>query len=499
MITFITLFLGLTWGPQTIEVLAPGPAARVVLLLDGTEVASDAEPPWRLTCDLGEEPAPRLLEAVAYDAEGGELGRARRAVNLAMPRAEAGMVLERDDDGRAEAVRLAWQSVSDAEPSAVEVLFDGEPLTVTDPRRVALPDHDAGALHVVSAELTFTGGARARADLAFGGAFGAAISTENTAVAVRTDAGRALRSREDAAGLLTVGGESLPVLAVEHERADLVFVVERSSGDVLKSLNLDLLLSGDTAPVRSTASTETYRLPPSGTPRGSRASVPTTRASSSRSRGGLLGGDRMFLVLPVAAPAGATPYDLFPVSQTFTAEDGGSAWVLTAHRFLDDGRPGQHLARAVAVAGIHAASGKRPRAVVLVLGPAPDEASPFPPAVARRLLARLRVPLVVWYVEKGWKAMRGEEREAFWKGQGDLPRNARVAARELDEARARRRDLAAGGWGPVRDIDSVEALTEEARRLREEVEDQRVLWVDGLHLPGDVALADGWAGVELLE
>ncbi len=498
MITFVTLFLGLTWGPQTIEFLAPAPAARIVLLLDGAEVASDAEPPWRLTCDFGEEPAPYLLEAVAYDAEGGELGRARRAVNLAMPPAEVGMVLERDDDGRAEAVRLAWQSLSDAEPSAVEVRFDGEPLTVTDPRRVALPDHDAGALHVVSAELTFTGGARARADLAFGGAFGAAISTENTAVAVRTDAGRALRSREDAAGLVTVGGESLPVLAVEHERADLVFVVERSSGDVFKSLNLDLLLSRDTAPVRSTASTETYRLPPSGTPRGRRASVPTTRASSSRSRGGLLAGDRMFLVLPVAAPAGATPYDLFPVSRTFTGEDGGSAWVLTAHRFLEDGRPGQHLARAVAVAGIHAASGKRPRAVVLVLGPAPEEASPFPPAVARRFLARLRVPLEVWYVEKSWKAMRGEEREA-WKGQADPPPKDRVAAREHEDARARRRDLAAAGWGPVRDIDSVEALTEEARRLREGIEDQRVLWVDGLHLPGDVALADGWAGVSLLE
>ena len=40
MITFATLFLGLTWGTQPIEVVAPAPAARIELLLDGVAVAN---------------------------------------------------------------------------------------------------------------------------------------------------------------------------------------------------------------------------------------------------------------------------------------------------------------------------------------------------------------------------------------------------------------------------------------------------------------------------
>jgi hypothetical protein len=193
------------------------------------------------------------------------------------------------------------------------------------------------------------------------------------------------------------------------------------------------------------------------------------------------------------------PYDFFPLSQAFTTKLGGSAWILTGHPLPDDGRAEQHLARAVAVAGIHAASGKRPRAVVLVLGPGADDASPFEPAAARRFLASLRVPLEVWYVEKSWKALRGEERRAFWTSQADVPRKARLVVREFDRDRARRRDLATAGWGTHRDVDSLETLLEEARRLRAGLEHQRVLWVDGFHLPQAVGLAGGRSGVEFLE
>jgi hypothetical protein len=109
------------------------------------------------------------------------------------------------------------------------------------------------------------------------------------------------------------------------------------------------------------------------------------------------------------------------------------------------------------------------------------------------------VPLEVWYVEKSWKAMRGDERRNFWKSQEGVPRKARLFVREFDEDRARRRDLAAAGWGTPRDVDSPETLLEEARRLRADLERQRVLWVAGLHLPGDVDLADPRGGVEFLE
>lgn len=492
MITFATLFLGLTWGTQPIEVVAPAPAARIELLLDGVAVARDAEPPWRLDCDLGDEPAPHLLEAVAYDAGGEEIGRARQSINLALARADVRVVLERGEDGRPEAVHLAWESVHDAEPSAVAVLFDGAPLPVADPRRIPLPDHDPDALHVVSVELEFAGSAKARADVAFGGGFGEAISTENTAVAVRTERSRRLRSRQDAEGLVTVDGVPLAVLAVEHERADLVFVVDRSASGPLSSLGVDLRLR------------DGARLQPRGPSfperREGTFSIVPKPSTSPLSRTGLRSGDRMFLMLPVAAPAaGAVPYDYFPLSQAFTSQIGGSAWILTGHPFPGGGQAEQHLARAVAVAGIHAASGKRPRAVVLVLGPDAEDASPFAPAAARRFLASLRVPLEIWYVEKSWKAMRGEERRAFRKSQADLPRQERLSVRELARERARRRDLATAGWGTHRDVDSLDTLLDAAHRLREGLEHQRVLWVEGFHLPQAVALADGRSGVELLE
>jgi uncharacterized membrane protein len=137
--------------------------------------------------------------------------------------------------------------------------------------------------------------------------------------------------------------------------------------------------------------------------------------------------------------------------------------------------------------------------VVLVLGPDAEDASPFAPAAARRFLASLRVPLEVWYVEKSWKALRGEERRAFRKSQADLPRKDRLAVRELARERARRRDLATAGWGTHRDVDSLETLLDAAHRLRADLEHQRVLWVDGFHLPQAVALADGRSGVELIE
>jgi len=66
VITFLTLFLGLVYGPIDVALFAPPEVARIELHLDGTKVA-DLGPPWRATIDLGPEVAPRELIARRYD------------------------------------------------------------------------------------------------------------------------------------------------------------------------------------------------------------------------------------------------------------------------------------------------------------------------------------------------------------------------------------------------------------------------------------------------
>ncbi len=81
MIEIITLFLGLFHGAQTVELEVAAPVVEVELRLDGETVATLTEPPWSTRVDLGPVLAPHELIAVARDAHGDELGRARRWIN----------------------------------------------------------------------------------------------------------------------------------------------------------------------------------------------------------------------------------------------------------------------------------------------------------------------------------------------------------------------------------------------------------------------------------
>ena len=52
-----------------------GPIERLEFLLDGEPAGGDDAPPWAATVDLGEEPRPQLLEALALAPDGRELAR----------------------------------------------------------------------------------------------------------------------------------------------------------------------------------------------------------------------------------------------------------------------------------------------------------------------------------------------------------------------------------------------------------------------------------------
>jgi len=475
-IVFVSLFLGLTAGWQQVEVTVDRAVAVVELRLDGEPAARLEEPPWRVEIDLGPELAPQHLEALAFDGEGGELGRARQWINLPRQRQEVRLLLERDG-GRVTGGRLAWDSLEHLASSSVRLSFDGDEFEVADPSAFALPSHDAGRLHVLSAEVVFVGGATARADAVFGGEYGEVTATELTAVPVLADGRRLPRRAERAAGWLAVGGRPAQVVAVDHGSADLYAVADVGAGRHLEGLAVELQRRTGAA-----------------------------RFNSPLYGVGLRQGDRLFLLHPSVQKS--TSYDLFGITSPLLATNGGTAWQLASRRFVDES-PGdlpQRLADAVAAAALEAAAGGRPRAVVLLLGPLAVDESRHTPQVVRRFLDRLGVPLAVWYVEQLDVSLRLAEEAAATRAEERrklVPPGERVEVEAVDpqaiaEARRRRLGAAREAWGEVADVDDVAAWVELNGDLRKSVARQAVLWIDGAHPPGAVALGAAPPGVRLV-
>ena len=105
MVTFITFFLALVAGVQTVEFAVDGSVAKVELFLDQKSVGAVEGPPWRIRFDFGSRLIPHEMEAVAFDASGRELGRARQLVNLPRPPAEITIAFESGSDGMPTALR----------------------------------------------------------------------------------------------------------------------------------------------------------------------------------------------------------------------------------------------------------------------------------------------------------------------------------------------------------------------------------------------------------
>lgn len=460
MITFLTLFLGLFSGVHTVELAVEPPATRVELLVDGRPAGFALRPPYRFRVDFGGDLTPHRLTAIGRDAEGAEVARTSRDVNL-IPR-EAGLEIafEMEAADRPRAVHLQWRSVDRAPPERLELWLDGEPLIPAPdagavPEVVPLPELDLADIHFVTADLYFPNGWAARAERVFGGERGREIGADNTPVAVEVEGRRRLRRRDQAAGLIEVDGAPAQVLAIEHGAADVVIVRERSAFGELAAL--------------AAALQETHF--------GSLAF-------------GRWADDRFFLVAPAPRLFFARQADeaLYPVSPALPGEQGNLIYWLATEPYDPESSARQDLAQAVAMAGMLAASAARPRTVLLATGP---EAPPIEPAEAagvRRFLERLQVPLTVWYVQRS---------------PGDLSRRERVAVQQRREAAAKageppppsRDELLAAAraaWGEaVVDVDALGDLTDATRELRDGVARQRILWIDGDYLPTAVSLAPG--------
>jgi hypothetical protein len=430
-IAFLTLFLGLTLGPQPIELTVTGPVAAVELLLDGAPAGRLTGPPWKGQIEFGTSLVPHQLVARALDAKGTEISRAEQWLNLPRPPAEVDILLENGAENRPVAARLTWQSLTGEKPTAIGVTFDDRPLVLDAGGRVQLPAWNPETGHVLTAELRFSGALTARRDVVFGGAWGGEVSSELTAVPVRLRRGKELPPPDRMQGWFRAGGRPLTVAAVEEGPAELLVV-----SDLAAQSALDQIASG------------------------THSSKIMAMAESERFYMTLDKKDAVRLVWPVARTVSGTslPAELFATSPDLSADDGGILWHLTHSVPRIDDPSQQRLADAVAVAGLQALYANHRRAVLLVLSEKPADKSRSDPTLVRRYLETIRVPLIVW-------------------ASGD-PAAPGVAA-----------------WGRAEDASSQSKMRKAFTRLENELKSQQIVLVEGRHLPQAIEISGEAAAV----
>ena len=165
------------------------------------------------------------------------------------------------------------------------------------------------------------------------------------------------------------------------------------------------------------------------------------------------------ILWPVAKRIESNGYvnELFDVSRDFTGRNASLRFLLTQVSYPSESLPVPRMADAVAVAGLRAYGSYTRRAVVLVLGSDPRDQSRYDVALVRRYLERLRVPLLVWSL-------------------------APPAA------------APASSWGEAEDVSNLPALDAAVERLRRRLDRQFVVWLEGRHLPQDIAVVMGGEG-----
>jgi hypothetical protein len=168
-------------------------------------------------------------------------------------------------------------------------------------------------------------------------------------------------------------------------------------------------------------------------------------------------GDLLRIVSPrpnsYKGDAGIT--ELFDLSPHFRGQDGLRPY-LVGGGFQKEGEVLRY-ADAVAVAGLQAMAGAHRRAVVLVLDDSRDQ-SLWDPASVRRYLATIRVPLFVWSVSSHEPARTWGETEAIYDTHG---------------------------------------LERVFQKVYTELARQRIVWIEGRHLPQSIRLSPQASGIAI--
>lgn len=217
-LVFLTFFLGLVSGPQTVA-LSAGPSIQsVAIVLDGQQIAKLAAPAFQTTIDLGPKLAPRELVAVGYDSAGREVARVSQILNVVHSSAEAA-ILVANENGKASA-EVRWMHKEHEQPSRVLLTLDERPLPLDKANRADLPPLDPATPHVIEAEVRFPSGDVARHALTLSGdSYSGSVDSELTPVVVR-----GATSQETLSSCFSSGGHDVRVSAVEKSRAIVVVV-----------------------------------------------------------------------------------------------------------------------------------------------------------------------------------------------------------------------------------------------------------------------------------
>ena len=442
-IAFTSLFLGLVLGTHPVGVAVEGPATQVAFEVDGRPAGQVAKQPWTAQLDLGRDLEPHELVARALDAGGREVARVEQWLNVPRPPSEASLLLETNAEGKAVSARLTWQSLLGTPPRSIEITLDGRPLDASDPSHVAIPDYDLDSTHLLSAQVEFSSAVVSRAGIVLGGRSRTDVSSELTGVPVRVAPGVALPPPAALEGWFRKGSTPVRAVAVERGPAFVLVVRDTDHGEALSKLG-----SGGRTVFE----------------RGMTGSLPTFDPDYARFQTRLEDADRVRFLWPRAnrAPGTETPTELFDTSRDFAGSFAGLHWLLThvSHPIQKVGD--QRFADAVAIAGLHAYAGYTRRAVVLVLGRQSADTSRYPPELVRAYLAKIHVPLYVWSLDN----------------------------RLLDRISA--------AWGHVEDISSFAKLKTAFAVMRKDLDSQQMVWLEGRHLPQDIALSDRAVGVELV-
>jgi hypothetical protein len=156
---------------------------------------------------------------------------------------------------------------------------------------------------------------------------------------------------------------------------------------------------------------------------------------------------------------GTARSDLFDLSPHSPSKYGLAVHLFNSF-FKRDGSERLRPTDAVAVAGLHAMAGGRRRVVVLVLDMVSGDESVYDPVTVRRYLSSIRVPLHVWSVDRDISSMKR--------------------------------------WGDVQEAWNVVSLELAFSKAAADLEHQRIVLVEGRHLPQSIRLSPKAAGIEII-
>jgi hypothetical protein len=439
MIKFLTLFLGIVAGPQEVALLVDEQIARVELRLDGEALTETAEPPWEMKIDLGSDLLPHVLEAVGFDEQGEEIARSTQRLNVPRPSAEISLALHHGPGDRLEA-RFAWENASGTSPVETIALLDEKEIAILDGGRVDLTGVDTRVLHVLQVELWFADMSSARGHLVFGGEYVDETSAELTAFPVALAKGEPKKSQM---GQLFVSAEKpLRATALEKGLANVMVVRGPGVAGLIRSISgrpqsTPKGQSGALGPIADRSEATTAEVLRSGLP------IPKDC--------------RIRIVVPQALEASGrqVDFDLFSVSPEIRSKQGGMYWALSQDVQVAGVASGVRVQDAVTLAGLAAAGSNHRRAVLLILAGPWEDYSRFDVAAVRAYLDALNVPLVVWHLVDA--------------GQPT------------------------GDWGPMVEISSYGDLKRAWRAVEKRLGRQRIVWIEGIHLPNAIQIAQGAA------